>query len=111
MNGKELVVSLKEAMDKFDITPYQLINGEEIEDDAVQYLNETFGEYEQVFEERDPYKNSRERHDEVVVLKLKDHNVFVMFEGEYSSWEGTEYEDGPFLCTPHKVYTTEYRKV
>lgn len=111
MNGQELLAGLKETMSKFDISAWQLISGDDVEDDAAQYLNETFGEYEQVFEERDPYKNSNERHDEVVVLKFKDHNVFVMFEGEYSSWNGTEYEDGPFLCAPHKVYTTEYRKV
>lgn len=111
MNGLELITALKETMSNFDITPSQLINCEDIEQDVWAQIIETFGDYKQVFEERDPYKNNHERHDEVVVLEFMMHNVFVMFEGEYSSWEGTSFEDGPFLCEPIEVKTIQYQKV
>ena len=85
MNGKEIIAALEEKMSELSLTPLQLAEGDDVSDADWESLKDFCGGYS-------CKECGRDNEDYVVVLHFIQHDVYIKFKGEYSSWSGPFWE-------------------
>lgn len=107
--SKEFLKEFKAALDSIDVTVSQFVSEDCSQADFDQ-LKILIGEFNFIFNERDPYKNNHELNDEVHIFYFKKPNLYIQFESEYSSWDAPRFGDF-YLVEPYEVTETKYRKI
>lgn len=71
-----------------------------------KYFTNKFGSYKTVFEKR---LSDRDHDTYRQVIHFKDHDVYLAFDGSYSSYNGVDYAyTKPFAVRPQQVTITKY---
>lgn len=109
MTPQDLLDRLQSDMSYLNITLPQFLY-DDYSNSEYETLKKSVGDFEVVYNYRDARKNSDERQDEETVYYFKEHNVFIMFEHDYSSWDGMDVKQ-VYPVEPYEVKITKYRKI